>query len=263
VGDGHSHPRVWIELAPGARAAVIESHAGDGVSFVNSVSEIHLQEHAALEHVRIQTRSETVFDFGWTEVWQEAGSDLRSTNAAFGGKLARNDLNVFLNGENCHCLMNGAYFAAGEQVIDNHTRLDHAKPNCNSFELYKGILAGRSTGVFNGKIFVHQDAQKTDAKQTNQALLLSKQATVNTKPQLEIFADDVKCTHGATVGQLREDAMFYLRARGIPEKQAKAILVQAFVGEVFENVQCEPVRESLQNLLLTKFERNASSIEEM
>jgi Fe-S cluster assembly protein SufD len=156
---------------------------------------------------------------------------------------------VWVNGEHAETWLNGASVALGEQVMDNHTRIDHAVPNCNSFEVYKSILGGRSIGVFNGKIFVYKDAQKTDAKQTNQALLLSPKATINTKPQLEIFADDVKCTHGATVGQLREDAMFYLRSRGVPQKQARALLVYAFAAEVFEKITIDSVREPLEKLL--------------
>jgi Fe-S cluster assembly protein SufD len=185
-------------------------------------------------------------------VHQEAQSVFTSTNVNFGGHSARNDINVWLNGEYTETWLNGANVATGTQVIDNHTRLDHAMPNCQSFEVYKTILKDQSEGVFNGKIFVYEDAQKTDAKQTNQAILLSPTATMNTKPQLEIFADDVKCTHGATIGQLREDAMFYLRARGIEKSKAEALLVYAFAAEVIEKIGPHDVRASLEAALFTK-----------
>jgi len=159
---------------------------------------------------------------------------------------------VWLNGEHTETWLNGVNLALGEQVVDNHTRIDHAKPNCNSFEVYKSILGGHAVGVFNGKIFVYEDAQKTDAKQTNQAVLLSPTATFNTKPQLEIFADDVKCTHGATIGRLQQEALFYLRSRGIPERHAKALLVYAFAAEVLEKLTVPEVRSALEGLL---FER--------
>jgi len=145
--------------------------------------------------------------------------------------------------------LNGAYLGLNEQVIDNHTRIDHAKANCNSFEVYKGILGGHATGVFNGKIFVYVDAQKTDAKQTNKALLLSPNASINTKPQLEIFADDVKCTHGATVGQLSEEALFYLRSRGVPLDEAQALLVYAFAAEVLEKISITALKDGLERTL--------------
>jgi Fe-S cluster assembly protein SufD len=161
-------------------------------------------------------------------------------------------VNVWLDGEHTETWLNGASVAFDEQVVDNHTRIDHAKPNCNSFEVYKSILGDHALGVFNGKIFVYQDAQKTDAKQTNQTILLSPTATINTKPQLEIFADDVKCTHGATVGQLREEALFYLQSRGIPKKEAQGLLVYAFAAEVLEKVTIASVREVLEKALFSK-----------
>ena len=155
-------------------------------------------------------------------------------------------------GENCTTRLDGVVCAAKEQHIDNHTRLDHAVPNCNSFEIYKQIIAEKATVVFNGKIFVHQDAQKTDAKQTNQALLLSPTATINSKPQLEIFADDVKCTHGATVGQLEDLPMFYMRSRGVSKDEAQAVLVYAFAAEVLEMITIEPVKKALETRLYEK-----------
>ena len=187
-----------------------------------------------------------------TAVTQAWGSTLTHNNLNLGGHVVRHDVNVWLDGEHTETWLNGAAVGGRDEVIDNHTRIDHAKPNCHSFETYKSVLDDRSTGVFNGKIFVYEDAQKTDAKQTNQGLLLSDKATFNTKPQLEIFADDVKCTHGATVGQLRTDALFYLRARGIPKKQAESLLVYAFAAEVFEKVTVEDAKDALEALLFAR-----------
>lgn len=248
-----SHPRILVVLEDRAEAKLIESYVGlKGVYFTNSVTEISLGNDAILEHTKFQHEGNDSIHIANIAGFQEAKSVYTSNVFNFGGKVVRNDINVWLNGEYTETWLNAANVGTGEQVIDNHTRLDHAKPNCNSFEVYKSILRDRATGVFNGKIFVYEDAQKTDAKQTNQALLLSATATYNTKPQLEIFADDVKCTHGATVGQLREDALFYLRARGVPKSQAEALLVFAFAAEVVEKVTIPSVREALEHLLFAK-----------
>jgi Fe-S cluster assembly protein SufD len=174
---------------------------------------------------------------------------------AFGSRVARSDANAVMGGENSEVTLNGLYLGRGEQIIDNHTSMDHAVPHCRSYEIYSGILDGRSRGVFNGKIFVRIDAQKTDAKQTNRALLLSREAEIDTKPQLEIFADDVKCTHGATIGQLDENALFYLRARGIAESDARDILIAAFASDILNNVKVEPLRARLQKELLARLRR--------
>jgi Fe-S cluster assembly protein SufD len=164
----------------------------------------------------------------------------------------RNEIRVVLDGEGCEATLNGLYLGSGTQHVDNFTVIDHAKPHCASHELYKGILSDKAHGVFNGKIFVRQDAQKTDAKQTNQALLLSDDAVINTKPQLEIFADDVKCTHGATVGQLDADALFYLRSRGIGLEAARNILIYAFANDILERIKIEPLRQRLADLLTSR-----------
>jgi Fe-S cluster assembly protein SufD len=248
-----AHPRVLIVVEDGAEAKVLESYVGlEGVYFTNAVTEVWLGERAILEHTRYQHETGESVHIAAISAHQEADSVYTSNNTAFGARIARTDLNVWVNGEHAETWLNGAYLGLGEQVIDNHTRIDHAVPNCNSFEVYKGILGGRAVGVFNGKIFVYEDAQKTDAKQTNQAILLSPTATINTKPQLEIFADDVKCTHGATVGQLREDARFYLRTRGIPAKQAQALLVYAFAAEVLEKISIVAVRDALEKVLFDR-----------
>jgi Fe-S cluster assembly protein SufD len=173
----------------------------------------------------------------------ERAGTFTSHAITIGGRIARNDILSVLNGEGAECTLNGLYVATGETLVDTHTTIDHAKAHCPSHEVYKGILDDRARAVFNGKILVRQDAQKTDAKQTNRALLLSDDAQINTKPQLEIFADDVKCTHGAAVGQLDEDALFYLRARGIDERSAQVMLIHAFAGQILDGIRSEAVRD--------------------
>jgi len=248
-----SHPRALIVVEDGAQAKVLESYIGlDGVYFNNAVTEVVVGADANLEHSRFQGEKGDSVHIANLSVHQERSSVYTSNSLNFGGKVVRLDLNVWLNGEHTETWLNGVSVGTGRQVVDNHTRIDHAKPNCNSFEVYKSILDDHSTGIFNGKIFVYEDAQKTDAKQTNQAILLSPTATINTKPQLEIFADDVKCTHGATVGRLREDALFYLRARGIPLAQAQALLVYAFAAEVIDKITIPDAREALESLLFQK-----------
>lgn len=248
-----AYPRVLIVLERGAKAQIVESYIGlGGEAFVDSVSEVYLAEEAKLDHVRLQEESGETIHISRTQFVQEGTSRLHSVNVSFGAKIARNDVDLDLRGEYTESRLDGVYVGLGDQAIDNHTRIDHAKPNCNSFEVYKGILDGNATGVFNGKIFVYEDAQKTDAKQTNKALLLSPNASLNTKPQLEIFADDVKCTHGATVGQIREDALFYLRSRGVPVNEAKALLVYAFAAEVLERIEIPGVREALERGLFAR-----------
>ena len=175
---------------------------------------------------------------------------------SLGGAIVRNDLGADLVGEGVDCTLNGLYLADGETLVDNHTTINHAQPHCGSHEVYKGILGGRARGIFNGKIVVAIDAQKTDAKQTNKALLLSDTAQMNTKPQLEIFADDVKCTHGAAVGQLDEEAMFYLQARGLTRVEARDMLLHAFAGEVLEGLKIPALREQVEQAFFTALARD-------
>jgi Fe-S cluster assembly protein SufD len=251
-GAALSFPRLLVRLGANAQAKIVEFHSGEGRYATFPVEEIDLKRGANLEHTRLQDDSTEAFHIALLAARQEEDSTYTSNSAQFGARIGRLDANVWVGGEHAETWLNGAYVGAGEQHLDNHTRIDHAVPNCHSFEVYKGILGGRANGVFNGKIFVYPDAQKTDAKQTNQALLLSPTATVDTKPQLEIFADDVKCTHGATVGQLREDALFYMRSRGIPHSQAKDLLVYAFAAEVLERITVEEVRVAWENRLFAK-----------
>ena len=234
-----------------ARAQFVESYAGVGsaVSFSNVVTEVRVGANAWVEHTRIQRESEAAYHIGLTSVAQERDSHYRSFTLAAGASLARHDLQARLGGENVETLLYGLYLGRGEQLVDNHTTIFHDHPNCRSWEVYKGILDDRSHAVFNGKVFVKPEAQKTDAKQTNRNLLLSDGARVDTKPQLEIFADDVKCTHGATVGRIDESAFFYLQSRGIPRPLAQRILTYAFAAEVVEEVASAPVREALDRLV--------------
>ncbi len=254
-GDGQIvTPRILIVAEEGSSAKIVETYVthGDGTNLVLPVTEVFAAKHANIEHVRVQDESERTFSIALWEIRQDGDSEYRSYNVAFGGAIARTDQNFWLGGEHIVTRLDGVVVATGSQLIDNHTRLDHAMPNCNSFEIYKQIVDDEATVVFNGKIFVLQDAQKTDAVQTNQALLLSPKATINSKPQLEIFADDVKCTHGATVGQLEEAPLFYLRSRGIPADQAEGILVYAFAAEVIELITIDEVRARLEARLLEK-----------
>lgn len=247
-----SAPRTLIVAEPGADATVIETYLSDGETLSLPVTEVFVHSNATLEHIRIGNEDLLARHIGLVEVRQERNSTYRSYNIVFGASLTRNDINIFVAGENAHTRFDGVIALDGDQHADNHTRLDHAVPHCESFEIYKHLLGGKSRGVFNGKIFVHQDAQKTDAKQTNMTLLLSPHAQIDTKPQLEIFADDVKCTHGATIGQLRKDALFYLRSRGIDEATAQGLLVYAFAAEVLELIQNESLRSALEQMLVAK-----------
>ena len=243
--------RTILAVDRGARAQFVESFAalGDAASFTNAVTEVTVGENAWVEHSRIQRESESAYHVGLTEIAQARDSHYRSFTLAMGGALARHDLRARLGDENVECLLYGLYLGRGDQLVDNHTVIRHEHPNCRSWEVYKGILDERSHAVFNGKVFVTPEAQKTDAKQTNRNLLLSDTARVDTKPQLEIFADDVKCTHGATVGRLDEVAFFYLQSRGIPRDLAQQLLIYAFAAEVVSEVASLPVREALDRLV--------------
>ena len=247
-----AHPRNLIVAESHAEAQIVETYLGLGedVSFTNVVTEIVLAPGAIVDHYKLQREGREAFHMGTVQVQQQRESTFSSHLISLGGSLVRNETNTRLAGEGCRSTLNGLYMAAGRQHMDSRTRIDHEKPHCQSRELYKGILDDRAKGVFNGKIFVHQDAQKTDAKQTNQTLLLSDRAQINTKPQLEIFADDVKCTHGATVGQLDEEALFYLRSRGIAHERARNLLVYAFTNEVVRSIRLEPIRAQLGQILL-------------
>jgi Fe-S cluster assembly protein SufD len=246
------HPRNLIVLGSASQVTLVESYVGVEAEtyLTNAVTEIAVGDGAIVDHYKVQRESRTAFHVANTQMRLDRGSTFTSQFLSFGGGLVRNEVRAVLDAEGCECTLNGLYLATGRQHVDNHTVIDHAKPRCASHELYKGILDGQSHGVFNGKIFVRQDAQKTDAKQTNQTLLLSDDATINTKPQLEIFADDVKCTHGATVGQLDAEATFYLQTRGIGKDEARSLLTYAFANDVVSRVRVAAVREQLERELL-------------
>ena len=246
------YPRNLVVVEREARASIIESYVtlADSERYLtNVVTEVVVGENAWVEHTRIQRESEKAFHVGLTHIVQERDSHYRNFSFAMGGAIARHDLRSHLNAANVESLLYGLYFGRGEQLVDNHTAIFHDQPNCRSWEVYKGILDGRSHGVFNGKIFVTPEAQKTDAKQTNRTLLLSETAKIDTKPQLEIFADDVKCTHGATVGALNQNMLFYLQTRCIPLAAARRFLTYAFAAEVVAEVALEPVRAELDRLV--------------
>ncbi len=261
VSDGRaegavSYPRNLILVEQGGRAAVIESYVGlvESAYFTNAVTEAVVGEGGHLEHTKIQRESEKAFHVGTTHIRQGRDSRGFSHSVSIGAGFCRNNLDVFLDGPGIEAQMLGFYMGRGKQEVDNHTSLLHAHPNCSTREVYKGILDGRSHGVFNGKIYVTPEAQKTDAKQTNRALLLSDTARIDTKPQLEIFADDVKCTHGATIGNLDEASAFYLKSRGIGGDLGRRILTYAFAAEVLEELPYEPVRAALEKVVMNRLE---------
>jgi Fe-S cluster assembly protein SufD len=247
-------PRNLIVIENSASVKLVETYfsIGSCSSFTNTVSEIYVGENAHLEHYKIQNQTGASFQNNYTQLFQEANTNINHITLTLDGTLVRNNLHFYMNGENCNSLLYGLYVTANKNHVDNHTRVDHAKPNCYSNELYKGILKDQSTAVFNGKIMVHLDAQKTNAYQRNQNVLLSDEAMINTKPQLEIFADDVKCTHGATVGQLNDEAMFYLRSRGIPENEARKMLLNAFADEIAELIKISELVSILEQEISNK-----------
>src|SRR5262249_33337784 len=204
---------------------------------------------ASVEHLKYQDESPRAFHIATVAANFGRASNVVTHSIALGAKLSRTNIRTKLAGEGLECILNGLYLTRNEQLADHHMIVEHAQPHCASHEYFNGILDDKSKGVFHGRIYVHQIAQKTDAKQTNKNLLLCDDASADTKPQLEIYADDVKCTHGATIGQLNEESIFYLRSRGIPEKVARRMLIHAFAGEIVERVKCTPVREELDKLV--------------
>jgi Fe-S cluster assembly protein SufD len=246
-------PRLVVRAGEQSQCAVVETWIGaGGTALTTAVTSLVAEPGAVVEHVKLQNEPDGVFHLASLFAHLMRASNVRSHAITLGGRIARNDIVATLDGEGAECTLNGLYVAGGESLVDTHSTIDHARPHCPSHELYKGILAGRARAVFNGKIIVRPDAQKTDAKQTNKALLLTDDAQINTKPQLEIFADDVKCTHGAAIGQLDEDAMFYLRARGIAEIDARNLLIHAFAGEVLDRIAVEEVRDRAMRLMEEK-----------
>jgi Fe-S cluster assembly protein SufD len=253
--QGAAHPRNLIVLDAHAKATVIESYAGlaDGEYFVNAVTEASIADGATLTHLKLQRESAHAFHVGTLDVRQARDSHLFSFSFAIGAALSRTNIYTALRGEGCGATLNGLYLGDHDQHIDHQTRIEHFAPNCYSRELYKGILDDAAHGVFNGKVYVHSEAQKTDGKQTNNTLLLSEKARIDTKPQLEIFADDVKCTHGATVGRLDDTSLFYMKSRGINARTARELLTYAFAADVLETIELAEVRERLESATLRRY----------
>ncbi len=257
VGDARpwvTYPRTLVLAGRNSQAVVMEAWIGpdNAVYFTNAVTEIFVAEGAVLDYTRLELEGDQAFHFEAVHARQGRSSNLTVNSIALGGALVRSEVGAVLAGEGASCVLNGLYLAGGRQHIDNYTTLDHAQPHTTSLELYKGILDGHGEGVFHGRIIVRPEAQKTDAIQRNRNLLLSDDAVVNTKPQLEIYADDVRCTHGATVGQVDADAVFYLRSRGVGEHEARRLLTLAFAGEIVERLKPAALQQRLNELMAAR-----------
>ena len=251
-------PRNLILAEANSKLTVVESYisTGNAAYFTNAVTEILAGDNAAIEHIKLQDEAAAAFHIATIAGEFGRASRVNVHSFALGAKISRNNIRAKLAGEGLECILNGLYLTRGEQLADHHMIVEHAQPHCASHEYFNGILDDKSKGVFHGRIYVHPIAQKTDAKQTNKNLLLSDDARANTKPQLEIYADDVKCTHGATIGQLNDESIFYLRSRGIDTDMARQMLIHAFAGEIIERIQCEPAREVIDKLVWERLEAN-------
>jgi Fe-S cluster assembly protein SufD len=252
------HPRNLVIAEANSKVTILESYVSLGGAnyFTNAVTELFAGDNARLEFVKFQDEAADAFHMAAFHGEFGRASNVNVHSFALGAKLSRNNIRTKLAGEGLECVLNGLYLTRGEQLADHHMIVEHAQPHCASHEYFNGILDDKSKGVFHGRIYVHPVAQKTDAKQTNKNLLLSDDATADTKPQLEIYADDVKCTHGATIGQLNEESIFYLRTRGIGPETARRMLIHAFAGEIIERIQHEPAREELDKLVWERLEAN-------
>jgi Fe-S cluster assembly protein SufD len=255
AAEGVAHLRNLVVVERHAKATVLESYVatGDARYFTNAVTEVVVEDGAALTHYKVQRESARAFHVGTIDVRQARDSHYVSFSFATGAALSRTNVYTRLGGAGCGATLNGLYLGDDTQHVDHQTRIEHVEPNCYSRELYKGVLDGQSHGVFNGKVYVHPEAQQTDGKQTNNTLLLSETARIDTKPQLEIFADDVKCTHGATVGRLDATAMFYMQSRGINAESARKLLTYAFAADVLETIELEAVKLELERLTLERY----------
>lgn len=249
-----AQPRNVIVSGGSSQTTIVERYISlnETVEFTNAVTEVSAGADSIIDHYKIQEQNQNAFHVTGLYIHQERDSTVTNNNVALGGQLARTDIRTQLDAEGACCNLYGLYLAAGIQHIDNHTQVDHRKPRCTSREVYKGVLDDRAHAVFHGRVVVYQDAQHTDAEQENKNLLLSPDAEIDTKPQLEIYADDVKCSHGATVGQLDPSAMFYLRSRGISDKDARSLLTYAFANDVISQFQLESVRKWLEHVLPQK-----------
>lgn len=247
-------PRNLFVASESSQVTLVEQFAtvGEGPYLTSPVTEIVVEDNATVDHYKLQRESSDAFHMATFQIQLGRDGNFSSHSISWGGGLVRNDVNAVLDGEGSEATLNGLYMVEGNQLVDNHMRVDHAQAHCDSHELYKGILEGKSRAVFNGRIYVHEGAQKTDAKQTNRNLLISRDAVCNSNPQLEIFADDVKCTHGSTVGQLDDLAVFYLRSRGIGEEAARSLLTYAFAADIVERIKVQPVRQDLEEFLFRR-----------
>jgi Fe-S cluster assembly protein SufD len=250
------HPRALIVVGANAQCTIVETYKGEGRYFTNGVTEIVAGEGAVVDHYKVQLESPLAFHVHTLQANLGRSTNFSSHLISFGGALVRNDAGATLS-EGTEATLNGLYIVNGTQHVDNHTVIDHAKPHANSHELYKGILDGKAEAVFNGRIIVRKDAQKTDSKQTNKNLVLSDEAVINTKPELQILADDVRCTHGATIGQLDAESLFYLRSRGIPKNDARNLLIYAFAQDIVDRIKVPAVRNALERILFEKFHEHS------
>jgi Fe-S cluster assembly protein SufD len=246
-----TNPRTLIVAEPTSHVAVIEDYVSIGgeAAFSNSVTELVAGQEAVVSHFLVERENLAAFNISTLRLELARGSNVSSHSILLGGGLVRNNVHPVLAGQGAECLINGLFVGAGSQHLDNYMLVEHAQPQCSSRQFYNGILDDRARGVFHGRIVVHKDAQKTDAKQTNRNLLLSDNARLDTKPQLEIYADDVKCTHGATIGQIEEEQLFYLRSRGIEETSARNLLLYAFAAECLDRMADSPAREFVASLI--------------
>jgi Fe-S cluster assembly protein SufD len=250
------HPRTLILVGADAHCTIVETYKGQGAYFTNAVTEIVAGDASVVDHYKVQLEGREAFHVATMQATLGRSANFSSHSISLGGALVRNDANATLS-EGTEATLNGLYLVNGTQHVDNHTVIDHAKPHGTSHEVYKGILDGHAVAVFNGRIIVRKDAQKTDSKQTNKNLVLSDDAVINTKPELQILADDVRCTHGATIGQLDDEAMFYLQSRGIGKQDARSLLTYAFAQDIIDRIKVPSLKESLERILFEKFHEHA------
>lgn len=259
AGDGDgvwSHPHNVIVAGRNSQVTVVETYVGTGAYFTNVVTEIVAGDGAVVDHSKIECESLAASHIATLQIHQERSSSVTSRQISLGGGLVRNEVNVALAGEGASVTLDGLFALTGTQHVDNHTVIDHVKPHCTSLELYKGVLDGKSRGIFDGLIVVREGAQKTSSRQTNHNLLLSETAIIDSKPTLEILNDDVKCNHGSTIGQLNEEALFYLRARGIDEAEARSLLVLAFAGEIIDRMKVDAVKTRVRRVMFEAMPRH-------
>jgi Fe-S cluster assembly protein SufD len=248
----HAHPRSLIVVGPDAQCTIVETYVGAGDYFTNAVTEIVASDSAVVDHYKVTFEAPSAYHVATLQAALGRSTNFSSHSISLGGALVRNDAGVTLS-EGTEATVNGLYIVNGTQHVDNHTSIDHAKPHAQSHEVYKGILDDKASAVFNGRIIVRKDAQKTDSKQTNKNLVLSDEAVIDTKPELQIWADDVRCTHGATIGQLDAESLFYLQSRGIDKKNARSLLTYAFAQDIIDRVKVPALRDSLERILFEKF----------